>query len=447
MQRSRFPTSPRRSPVARIAPTGAAANCIHGYTDHAYFGLPVQSFETLSPLGPDGVSALRRRLEGVSYLIVDEKSMISLVKLAWVDQRLREAYPESNDYPFAGFSITVAGDFYQLPPVSGMALFEARPHTTMAIADKNTYDALSVTIRFVTLVRQSDTDASSIAFRRVLENMRQGNPDLTDFRTLEPRLLSMLERRERLLLRNRPSISLLRGTASNEMNYSRLRDANVPVLLLRARHRHPRYASISSTNFNYLTAELLLSIGARVMLTTNIWTEAGLVTGSRGYVVDIVRHADVTDLRTTLPAYILIYFPKYTGPALPYDIPGVPKPSKVVPIFPCRRYRTQNTTRTSTDNQWREQFPLMVSYGMTIHKSRGMTLDLAIVDLKARGTPRPLGLLYVALSRVWRLEHLTIFADITLDDTRPNVNRALEVRRLDEANRAPQVLLPPLGPP
>ncbi|KAG6177532.1 hypothetical protein E4U10_000188, partial [Claviceps purpurea] len=84
---------------------------------------------------------------------------------------------------------------------------------------------------------------------------------------------------------------------------------------------------------------------------------------------------------------------------------------------------------------------------MTIYKSQGMTLDLAIVDLKARGTPRSLGLLYVVLSRVRRLEHLAIFADIILDDIRPNVTRALEVRRLDEENRAQQVLLPPLGPP
>ncbi|KAG6170092.1 hypothetical protein E4U27_007462, partial [Claviceps purpurea] len=60
------------------------------------------------------------------------------------------------------------------------------------------------------------------------------------------------------------------------MNHSHLRDANVPVLLLRARHSHPRYASISNKEFNDLTAELLLSIGALVMLTTNIWTEAGL---------------------------------------------------------------------------------------------------------------------------------------------------------------------------
>ncbi|KAG6030865.1 hypothetical protein E4U19_000228 [Claviceps sp. Clav32 group G5] len=52
---------------------------------------------------------------------------------------------------------------------------------------------------------------------------------------------------------------------------------------------------------------------------------------------------------------------------------------------------------------------------MTIHKSQGMIRDLAIVDLKA------------------------IFADIALDDIRPNVTRALELRRLDEARRAPQI--------
>ncbi|KAG5987508.1 hypothetical protein E4U52_007496, partial [Claviceps spartinae] len=57
--------------------------------------------------------------------------------------------------------------------------------------------------------------------------------------------------------------------------------------------------------------------------------------------------------------------------------------------------------------------------------AQGMTLDLAIIDLKARA----------------------IFADITLEDIQPNVTRALELRRQDEANRTPQVMLPPLGPP
>ncbi|KAG5977375.1 hypothetical protein E4U56_008203 [Claviceps arundinis] len=107
------------------------------YTDHAYFGLPVQGFETLSPLGPDGVSAIRKRLEGVSYLIVDEKSIISFVTLAWIDQRLREAYPESNYEYFAGFSIIDAGNFYRFPPLSETALFEPRAKTTIEMAGKN----------------------------------------------------------------------------------------------------------------------------------------------------------------------------------------------------------------------------------------------------------------------------------------------------------------------
>ncbi|KAG5973677.1 hypothetical protein E4U58_004615 [Claviceps cyperi] len=263
------------------------------------------------------------------------KALLSLPGLTNVWQRLQEAYPESGDEYFAGFSIIVAGDVYQLLPASGTALFEPRAKTTSGMASKNAYFALSVTIRSVTLVRQSDTDASSIAFRRVLEDMREGNPDLTDFRTLEPRLPSTLERRERTTFGEQAVYLFATRASVFGMNYLRLRKAN---------------ALISSKEFNDLTAESLLTVGARVMLMANIWTEAGLVNWSRGYVVDIVWHANVTDPRTTLPAYILIYFPKYTGSTLPYGIPGVLMPSKVVPIFPCRRYRTQNTTRTSTDD-------------------------------------------------------------------------------------------------
>ena len=63
----------------------------------------------------------------------------------------------------------------------------------------------------------------------------------------------------------------------------------------------------------------------------------------------------------------------------------------------------------------RLHFPLVPRFSVTFHKSQGMTLSKAIVDLvppirKGRRNPDPIGIefAYVPLSRVRRLEDLTI---------------------------------------
>ncbi|KAJ5409432.1 uncharacterized protein N7487_003791 [Penicillium crustosum] len=55
--------------------------------------------------------------------VVDEKSMISLRQLYWIDQRCRQIFPESRNVPFGGLNIILAGDFYQLPPVFNKPLY------------------------------------------------------------------------------------------------------------------------------------------------------------------------------------------------------------------------------------------------------------------------------------------------------------------------------------
>ncbi|KAK2788489.1 hypothetical protein FQN53_003635 [Emmonsiellopsis sp. PD_33] len=52
----------------------------------------------------------------VHYLLIDEKSMVGLYQLSWVDQACCYIFPE-RDTRFGGLSVILCGDFYQLPPV------------------------------------------------------------------------------------------------------------------------------------------------------------------------------------------------------------------------------------------------------------------------------------------------------------------------------------------
>lgn len=67
-----------------------------------------------------------------------------------------------------------------------------------------------------------------------------------------------------------------------------------------------------------------------------------------------------------------------------------------VPIFKITK---------SFNKMRRTQFPLLVAYAITVHKSQGLTLDKAIIDLGT--SEKSLGLTYVALSRVKKFEDLT----------------------------------------
>ena len=108
------------SPVIVLAPTGVAAFNIHGSTIHSTLSVPING----SDFNIEGEQ--QKRLNGMNYIIIDEKSMLDRRMLSIVDLRLRAAFPEHQNKPFGGRSVILVGDFGQLPPVINEPMYSKK---------------------------------------------------------------------------------------------------------------------------------------------------------------------------------------------------------------------------------------------------------------------------------------------------------------------------------
>ena len=109
-----------------LAPTGVAAVNINGTTIHSALGISIDARGlTLHKLPDKKRCKLRQELADVKALIIDEISMVSNTLLLYIHQRLVEIFGCVSDFskPFAGLSIILVGDLYQLPPVMQKPIF------------------------------------------------------------------------------------------------------------------------------------------------------------------------------------------------------------------------------------------------------------------------------------------------------------------------------------
>lgn len=89
--------------------------------------------------------------------------------------------------------------------------------------------------------------------------------------------------------------------------------------------------------------------------------------------------------------------------------------------------------------RWREQFPVRLAYGITIHKAQGMTMPRAVIDLSIG--KKDLALFYVAISRVRRLEDIMFEQSFDYDRLVSDETANAAMRTSDWQRRAPQRLL------
>jgi hypothetical protein len=162
----------KQNPVFRAAPTGIAAHNISGKTLHSLLRLPVKTQQ--ADISASTLQALQLLFKSCRFLIVDEKSMIDLKTLSLIDDRLQAILPHNACIPFGGINVLLCGDFFQLPPVGGRALYSSVSATPETIKGQQLYRSFNRTVRLVQVMRQQGEDNVSIRFRAALSELREG---------------------------------------------------------------------------------------------------------------------------------------------------------------------------------------------------------------------------------------------------------------------------------
>ena len=237
------------------------------------------------------------------------------------------------------------------------------------------------------VMRQAGNDSAQQLFRNILMRLRNRELRVEDWKHLIQQTpvevgddTSGFDEALRLF----PTTS-----AVSEYNVTKLHSNDQPVAVIKAVHSGAGAIKASADDAGGLEPVVCLAHGARVMLTTNLWVQVGLVNGAMGTVVAIC-YDDAGESPPRLPVAVTVRFDSFSGPTLS---------DGSVPITPLRR------TWLSTDKTCsRLQLPLKLAWAVTIHKCQGMTLNKAVVDLGKKEFSA--GLTFVACSRVRQFKDL-----------------------------------------
>ena len=346
------------------APTGIAASNIHGCT--IYSLLSLMNVE----INSERLQRLQMEMKNVKLVIIDEYSFLSVAMIDALDQRLRIVFPRKCHIPFGGTNILLCGDPAQLPPVRAQPVYAYYGITLHRAARFHLFDKV---VELTQPFRQIGEDPIQIRFRELLARVANCDATEADWKFLQSRRSSCLSSEENKIFDNNIHI-VATNEARHNINRNKLSGLS-PVMKIDSCDDNLMFVEDDSNEFERYTNidSQLFAVGAEVMLTFNLWTEAGLVNGARGTLVAILKPKDARKARV-----LMVNFTTYRGPPLHPQFPTV------VPI-------TQVTTKNV------KGVPLTLSWAITIHKSQGMSMDRITIDLGEKEISS--GLTFVALSR------------------------------------------------
>lgn len=191
--------------------------------------------------------------------------------------------------------------------------------------------------------------------------------------------------------------------ATREFNHASQRRSGQPVFKVLADHSDASIAAkATAAEAGQLESYLELSIGCKLMILENIWTERGIVNGTQCRLYDIVWADGLNPSKENpdQPFCLLVAVPQqdYSGPTVERFF-WRNSEYVVIPL-----YRSQRDFYLKGASRFRIQFPVRLAYAITIHKAQGMTMPRIVLDLSIGR--KDLALFYVGVSRVRHIEDI-----------------------------------------
>lgn len=342
--------------VGITASTGIAATHIGGTTIHAWSGLGVR--DKLSPYDLEDLeskSYLWKRLSRAEVLIIDEISMLHDYRLDMVEAVLRSF--KRNEKPFGGIQVILCGDFCQLPPVTKFSEKKGGGFAYRASAWQN----LNLKICYLEEQhRQQDKLYLSI-LNAIREN--ELTPELGEH------LQARLGKKIKVVTPTKLYTHNVDVDAENERELEKLPGE---IFRYQMAGRGGEKMVENLKNGCLAPETLKLKRGARVMFVKNN-IEEGYANGTLGEVTGCDRER------------IIVQTPK----------------GKTITV-PLASWRIEEDGKVKAEIA---QYPLRLAWAITVHKSQGLSLDAAEIDLSQAFES---GMGYVALSRVRTLDGLSL---------------------------------------
>lgn len=344
--------------VGVTASTGIAATHLGGRTIHSWVGMGIEQYmddKKVRKLIKN--YDLRERIRETSVLIIDEISMIDADRLNLINKICKAAKDPFR--AFGGMQIVMCGDFFQLPPID-------REKVAQFAYDSFAWQHSEIKICYLEKqFRQND-----LKFTGILNKIRKNKAGQKELDLLKTRLYKSVKstiKPTKLYTHN------FNVEAINDYELSCI-DEEEKVYHM-TEHGSPDLVKVLKKSC-LSPEDLKLKVGAVVMFIKNNFAD-GYVNGTLGKVIGFDEEHDYPVVKTKNGAEII-------AEPRSWSI-GEDNDDEVIASI--------------------KQIPLRLAWAITVHKSQGMGLEVAEIDLSKSFE---CGMGYVALSRVKTLDGIRL---------------------------------------